>query len=106
MTIFSVLPKEVKITEKIVIKIHSEHAHNGPEVTLREVKLKYWLLGGRGEIRRCLKACENKLCKYPKLIEVTQNEANFPEASSEMECFKHISLDGCGAFEIKKMWHL
>jgi hypothetical protein len=68
--------------------------------------LKYWLLGGRGEIRRCLKACENKLCKYPKLIEVTQNEANLPEARSEMECFKHISLDGCGAFEIKKMWHL
>ena len=51
-----ILPKEVKITEKIVIKTHSEHAHNGPEVTTREVKLKYWLLGGGGgrrEIRRC-----------------------------------------------------
>ena len=40
--------------------------------------------------------------QYPKLIEVTQNEANLPEAGSEMECFKHISSDGCGHFEIKR----
>ncbi len=48
------------------------------------MKLRYWLLGGRREIRRCLKACVNKLCKYPKLIEVTQNEANLPVARPEM----------------------
>ena len=31
-----ILPKEVKISERIVIKIHSEHGNNCPDVTLRE----------------------------------------------------------------------
>jgi len=97
-----ILPKEFKITEKIVIEIHSKHVHNGPEITLRYVKFKYWLLGGKKEIGRCLKTCENKLCKYPKPKEVIQNEANLPEARSEIECFTHISLDRCGPFEIKR----
>ena len=60
-----ILPKEVKITEKIVIKTHSEHAHNGPEVTMREVKLKYWFLGGRREIRRCLKKMRKQIVQVP-----------------------------------------
>ena len=52
-----ILPKETRITELIILQIHNSNAHGGPEVCLRETKLRYWLMGGRREIRRCLKNC-------------------------------------------------
>ena len=50
-----ILPREQTITEHIVLKIHRQNAHIGPEICLREVKLQYWLTGGRRAIQRCLK---------------------------------------------------
>lgn len=50
-----VLSNEQVVTEHIVLQIHRESSHIGSEVFLREVKLRYWVTGGRREIRRRLK---------------------------------------------------
>ena len=71
-----ILPKEQAITEHIVLQIHQDNSHIGPEICLREVKLQYWLLGGRREIRRCLKLCMNRNCRFPNLSPSKQIEAN------------------------------
>ena len=56
-----------KITEFIILDYHKRLSHGGLEVTLIELKLQYWLLGGRREIRRVLKACPKRNCKYQTL---------------------------------------
>ena len=58
-----------KITEFIILDYHKKFSHGGPEVTLREMKLQYWLLGGRREIRRALIACSKRHCKHQTIIE-------------------------------------
>ena len=40
-----ILPKETKITELIILQIHRINSHGGPEICLRETKLRYWLIG-------------------------------------------------------------
>ena len=78
-----ILPKEQIITEQIVLDIHRRNAHIGPEICLREVKLQYWLTGGRREVRRCLKLCMNKGCRFPNLSPAKQLEANLPMARAQ-----------------------
>lgn len=35
-----------KVTEFIILDYHKKLSHGGPDVTLRGLKLQYWLLGG------------------------------------------------------------
>ena len=72
-----------------------------PEVTLRETKLQYWLLGGRREIRQVLKACPKRHCKHQNLIETKQKEAKLPVGRGQIGNFERVALDYAGFFEIK-----
>ena len=76
-------------------------SHGGPEVTLRELKLQYWLLGGRREIRRVLKACPKRHCKHQNLIETKQKEAKLPVGRGQIGNFERVALDYAGFFESK-----
>ena len=98
----TILPRETLITEKIVLDIHENFTHAGPEICLREIKLQYWLLGGRREIRRCLKLCMHRDCMLPHLAVTKQLEANLPIERTQNEVFECVSLDYCGHFFIKK----
>ena len=77
-------------------------AHLGPETTLRNIILKYWILGGRQEIRKAIKSCEANLCKYPNIEEARQQMPNLPIARITPSNFNAISLDFAGPFKIKK----
>ena len=96
-----ILPDNEKITELIVLDYHKKLSHGGPEVTLREVKLTYWIIGGRREIRKCIKTCPNRHCKYQNLIEVKQMEAKLPVERGYTGNFDRVALDYAGYFEIK-----
>ena len=76
-------------------------SHGGPEATLRELKLQYWLLGGRRKIRRVLKACPKRHCKHQNLIETKQKEAKLPVGRGQIGNFERVALDYAGFFEIK-----
>ena len=97
-----ILPRETLITEKIILDIHENFSHVGPEICLREIKLQYWLLGGRREIRRCLKFCMHRDCMLPHVAVTKQLEANLPIERTQKEVFECVSLDYCGHFFIKK----
>ena len=61
------LPATSRLTELIVLDIHSEHSHQGPEATKRVVRNSYWPLGGKRNIRRILAGCKNKECVSRRL---------------------------------------
>ena len=97
-----ILPKDTKITNLIILNQHKLSAHAGPEVTLRNVRLQYWLPGGRQQVRKALKLCEHKICKYPNPKEVSQQIANLPTPRITPGNFDAISLDFAEPFTIKK----
>ena len=44
-----ILPKDSRITELIILQHHQATAHSGPELTLRNVRLQFWITGGKGK---------------------------------------------------------
>ena len=70
-----ILPAASRLTELIVLDIHSEHSHQGPEATKRVVRNSYWPLGGKRNIRRILANCKNKECVSRELAGIQEEMA-------------------------------
>ena len=49
-----ILPKGATITDKIILDHHYKAVHAGPELTLRQVRLYYWVPGGRQQVRKAI----------------------------------------------------
>ena len=73
-----ILPKDSRITDLIILQHHQMIAHSGPELTLRNIRLQYWIPGGKRQIRSAIKLCGHNLCKHPYPQGHTQQIANLP----------------------------
>ena len=71
-----ILPKDSRITELIILQHHQATAHSGPELTLRNVRLQFWVTGGKRQIRNALRLCQHNLCKHPNPTGQNQQIAN------------------------------
>ena len=97
-----ILPKDTRITWLIILKHHKESSHSGPELTLRNVRLQYWVPGGKRQIRKGIKLCGHRICKYPNPQGQTQQIANLPTPRITPGNFRAISVDFAGPFRVKK----
>ena len=97
-----ILPKGATITDKIILDHHYKAAHAGPELTLRQVRLYYWIPGGRQQVRKAIRLCGHWLCKHPNPQAASQQIANLPIARIRPGNFEAISLDFAGPFTIKR----
>ena len=66
------------------------------------MRLYYWVLGGRQQVRKAIRRCGHWLCKYPNPQAATQQIANLPIARIRPGNFEAISLDFAGPFTIKR----
>ena len=73
-----ILPRDSRITELIILQHHQSTAHSGPELTLRNVRLQFWIVGGKRQIRNALKLCQHNSCKNPNPTGESQQIANLP----------------------------
>ena len=73
-----ILPKDSIVTELIILHHHQATAHSGPELTLRNVRLQFWITGGKRQIRNALKLCQHKLCRNLNPIGQNQQIAILP----------------------------
>ena len=96
-----ILPRDSRITELIILQHHQSTAHSGPELTLRNVRLQFWIVGGKRQIRNALKLCQHNLCKNPNPTGETQLIANLPIPRITPGNFEAISLDLAGPFTVK-----
>ena len=96
-----ILPKDSRVTELIILQHHQSTAHSGPELSLRNVRLQFWIVGGKRQIRNALKLCQHKLCKNPNPTGETQQIANLPIPKITPGNFQAISLDLAGPFSVK-----
>ena len=97
-----ILPKDAKITTLIILEHHKMAAHLGPEATLRQVRLKYWVLGGRREIRKAINSCESNLCKQhtttTTLIDRSRNHGLYkttPNIPVPHSCPQVLGAEAC-----------
>jgi len=97
-----ILPKNAIITNLIILTQHKSAGHAGPELTLRNTRLKYWIPGGRQQIRKVIKTCGHNLCKFPKLPAVNQQIANLPISRITPGNFDAVSVDFAGPIPMKK----
>ena len=96
-----ILPRDSRITELIILQHHQNTAHSGPELTLRNVRLQFWIVGGKRQIRNALKLCQHNLCKNPNPTGETQLIANLPIPRITPGNFEAISFDLAGPFTVQ-----
>ena len=88
-----ILPKGATITDKIIIGHHYKAAYAGAELTLRQVRLYYWVPGGRHKVRKAIRLCGHWLCKHLNPQAASQQIANLPIARIRPGNFEAISLE-------------
>ena len=52
-----ILPKRHHVSQLIVRHYHESAAHSGREQTLCELRRKFWIIGGRGLVKRTIRSC-------------------------------------------------
>ena len=96
------LPKGATILNKIILDHHHKAALACPELTLRQVRLYYWVLGGRQQVRKEIRVCGHWLCKHPNPLAASQQIARLSIARIRRGNFETISLDFARPFTIKR----
>ena len=97
-----ILPKKSRIADLIIMQEHEQASHAVPEQTRRNVRTKYWILGGKRKINTVLrKMCMNRECRKWQLKPLNQQLPPLPEQRMDLQCFQAISVDALGPIEMK-----
>jgi len=104
------LPRKDRFNDLLVLYIHNEIKHFGVNHTLCEVRQNYWLLRGRSEVKRILRACG--ICR--RYSATPYSLTNMPPLPKERVCksrpLQFIGLDYMGPLniilrnEVVKVW--
>ena len=97
-----VLPKRHHISKLVVAHIHDQGHHSlGVNVTLAELREKYWTINGREEIEQWKRECN--FCKLQRKCRGDQIMAPLPEVrlGSSLRCFACCGVDFAGPFVVK-----
>ena len=78
--------------------------HFGPELTLKNVRLQFMIVGGKRQIRNAIKLCQHNLCKNPNLIGESPQMAILPIPRITQGNFEAMSLDLAGTIIVKLCW--
>ncbi|KAH3693016.1 hypothetical protein DPMN_193353 [Dreissena polymorpha] len=97
-----VLPKKSHVTKLLVKHYHEDGNHYGTNQTLAAMSARYWLMGGREEIRSWETVCNG--CKRLKAKCSRQIMAPLPatRVKKSMRAFAYCSVDYAGPFITKQ----
>ena len=97
-----ILPKKSRIADLIIYQEHVQTSHAVPEQTRRNVRTKYWILGGKRKINTVIKRmCMNRECRKWQLKPLNQQLPPLPEQRMDLQCFEAMSVDALGPIETK-----
>ena len=71
-----ILPHGDPVVEKLIMHIHNEASHAGPETTLAIIRQRYWITQGRRDVKRVIRKC--LICTHSKTVPARQVPAPFP----------------------------
>jgi len=94
----AILPAKNKYVERYLMAMHLILGHVGPETLLGHIRMKFWLLQGRREVKRVIRRCK---CYRLKAKPFTQKIAPLPRGRTMPSfAFAHVGLDYAGPFEV------
>ncbi|XP_039303445.1 uncharacterized protein LOC113004455 [Solenopsis invicta] len=97
----TLIPSRHKLTDRIIRETHEVHHHAGIQTTLYTLRQKYWLVDGRNQVRKIVRACVRCFRFEAKAIEYRMG--NLPAARvREAIPFANTGIDFCGPFYIKE----
>ncbi|XP_071576788.1 uncharacterized protein [Temnothorax nylanderi] len=98
------LPSRHRLTDSIIREIHETHYHTGIQTTLCILRQKFWLLDGRNQVRKVVRACTR--CFRFSADAIEYKMGNLPPVRiREAIPFANTGIDFCGPFYIKEKKH-
>jgi len=93
-----ILPKH-GISELLIDHVHRATLHGGPQLTLRTLREKYWIIGGRRLVKKHIRRCV--ICAHQAARLSMQLMGNLPEPHvNPSSPFSHTGVDYAGPFGI------
>ena len=97
-----ILGKGSRLAELVIMDAHVTQLHAGPEQTKRLVRNKYWVIGGKRAISKVINKCNHKECTSRRMKPVLQPPPPLPKERLGNDCFRYISIDASGPYDMKK----
>jgi len=95
------LPSQHHVTDCIIREIHQKHHHTGIQTTLYILRQRFWLLDGRNQVRKIIRACAR--CSRFKADSAVYKMGNLPSVRvREAIPFTNTGIDFCGPFFVKE----
>ena len=96
-----VLPKHHHVSQLIVRHYHQSAAHSGREQTLRELRRMFWIIGGRGLVKKTIRSCIR--CRRMNAKPLEQFMGSLPRARLEAYHlpFTFIGVHSFGPLTVK-----
>lgn len=96
----ALLPAKSHVTHLIIKDAHNRVMHGGPQLTLNQVRQKYWIVNGKGVVRAVLRKCI-PCFRYNNQAQ-QQVMANIPEERvTPSPPFTICGVDYAGPFQVK-----
>ena len=98
----SILPNNNPVTKIIISHEHVTNGHIGPEHTLSNLRISYWIISGRTVIKNVLRNCF--LCRIRRAIRMYPYMADLPNCrvAYEEPPFSNCGIDMFGPIIIKQ----
>ncbi|XP_063989079.1 uncharacterized protein LOC135168629 [Diachasmimorpha longicaudata] len=85
----------------IIRETHLKQKHAGIQTTLYAIRQRYWILDGRNQVRKILRACIR--CFRFRVNEIQYMMAKLPKSRVNVSRpFENVGMDFCGPFHIKE----
>ena len=101
-----ILPRNNHLVRLIIIRLHEDFNHAGVEISLTHVRQKFWVLGGRKEIRSVIGKCV--ICRRYDAKPLSVTSAPLPlNRVRDATVFEVIGIDFAGPIVLKgntKAW--
>ncbi|XP_036144934.1 uncharacterized protein LOC118646349 [Monomorium pharaonis] len=98
------LPSRNRVSDRIIREVHEKHYHTSIQGTLYALRQKFWLLDGRNQVRKIIRACvrchrfDSRVTEYKM--------GNLPESRvCETIPFTKTGIDFCSPFFVKERKH-
>ena len=97
-----ILAKDSRLAELVIMDAHVTQLHAGPEQTKRMVRNHFWTIGGKRSICKVINNCHYKKCTSRRMKPVLQPPPPLPKERLGNDCFRYISIDASGPYDMKK----
>ncbi|XP_058803296.1 uncharacterized protein LOC131671111 [Phymastichus coffea] len=98
------LPQKHPVTEMVIHHHHEGNLHAGIHCTLYSIRLKFFILNGKSQIRKVIQRCVKCIRQRPHIGHAKMADLPAPRVC-ESFAFSHTGVDFFGPFNIKEKAH-